>query len=143
MLIGCAANLEVLKRLTGTGVGTEQWYDLWKSVPGVPEPPLPIEDVDEAQRMWLAIFGAVPRRDYDNLKGRLAVVEEECEKLRSALNQVTQAMTGLKNLPETMAPWLQLAQMTINNHMDWLSELGKSWQADKDSRPASEDTDCS
>jgi len=138
LLIACASNLEVLKRLTGPGVGVEHWYDLWKSVPGVPKPPLPIKDIDEVQRMWLAVFDAVPRRDYDNLKERLTAVEEESEKLRSTLNQVTGAMTRLKNLPETMAPWLELGQMTMKNHMQWLTELGKNWQAGEDSRSQDE-----
>ena len=129
LLIACASNLEALKKLTGSGVGVEPWYDLWKSVPGVPEPPFPIKDIDEIQRIWLAVFDAVPRRDYDNLKERLTAVEEECAKLRSTLNQVTAAMTGLRNLPEAMIPWLELAQMTMKSHMKWLSELGKSWQA--------------
>lgn len=136
LLVACASNLEVLKRLTGSGVKVEPWYELWKSVPGVPKPPFPIKDkdIDEIQRIWLAVFDAVPRRDYDNLKERLTAVEEECEKLRSTLNQVTAAMTGLRNLPEAMIPWLELAQMTMKSHMKWLSELGKSWQAGENNR---------
>jgi hypothetical protein len=138
LLIAGASNLEVLKRLTGSGAEAEHWYDLWKSVPGVPKPPLPIKDIDEAQRIWLALFDAVPRRDYDNLKERLAAVEEECAKLRSTLNQVTAAMTGLGDLPEAMAPWLEVAQMTMKSHMKWLSELGKNWQAGETNRSANE-----
>ena len=115
LLIACASNLEVLKKLTDFGAEAQHWHELWKSVPGVPKPPLPFKDIDEGQRIWLAVFDAVPRRDYDNLKERLAAVEEECEKLRSTLNQVTAAMTGLRNLPEAMAPWLELAQITMKS----------------------------
>ena len=134
MMIACASNLEALERLTGPGAGSEDWHDFWKSVPGVPEPQLPIRDIDEAQRMWLAVFDAVPRHDYDKLREQLTAVEKECEKLRNTLNQVTEAMTSLRNLPETMAPWLELAQVTMKNHMQWLTELGKTWQAGKNGR---------
>lgn len=133
LLIACASNLEVLQRVTKPGAEIEHWHDLWKSVPGLREPSFPIKDIEEAQRMWLAVFDAVPRRDYDNLKERLSAVEEECEKLRSTLNQVTEAMTSLRNLPEAIAPWLELAQMTMESHMQWLAELGKRWQAGENS----------
>ena len=141
LLIAGASNLEVLKKLTGSGAEAEHWYDLWKSIPGVPKPPLPIKDIDEAQRIWLAVFDAVPRRDYDNLKERLTAVEEECEKLRSTLDQVTAAMTGFTNLPDAMTPWLELAQTTMKSHMRWLSELGSSWQAGKINRSEDESKD--
>ncbi len=133
-MIACASNLEMLNKLTGSGVQAQNWQELWESIPGVPKPPLPINDIDEVQRMWLAAFDAVPRRDYDTLKAQLVATEQECEKLKNTLTQVTAAMTDLRNLPETMAPWIELAQTTMNSHVKWLSELSKKWQADEDKR---------
>lgn len=131
-MIACASNLEMLNKLTGSGAQTQHWDKLWESVPGVPKPPLPINDIDEVQRIWLAAFDAVPRRDYDALKEQLVATEQECEKLRNTLNQVTAAMTDLRNLPETMAPWLALAQTTMESHVKWLSDLRKNWQTGED-----------
>lgn len=133
-MIAYASNLEMLNKLTGSGVQTHNWLELWESIPGVPKPPLPINDIDEIQRMWLAAFGAVPRRDYDALKAQLVATEQECEKLKNTLTQVTAAMTDLRNLPETMAPWIELAQTTMNSHVKWLSDLSKNWQAGEDKR---------
>ena len=133
-MIAYASNLEMLNKLTGSGVQTQNWLELWESIPGVPKPPLPINDIDEVQRMWLAAFGAVPRSDYDALKAQLVATEQECEKLKNTLTQVTAAMTDLRNLPETMAPWIELAQTTMNSHVKWLSDLSKNWQAGEDKR---------
>lgn len=138
LMIACASNLEMLNKLTEPGAQTQHWDKLWESVPGVPKPPIPVKDIDEVQRIWLAAFDAVPRRDYDNLKEQLAAMEEECRKLKNTLTQVTTAMTDLRNLPETMVPWIELAQMTMKSHTKWLSELGQSWQTGKDSRPEKE-----
>ena len=133
-MIAYASNLEMLNKVTGSGVQTQNWLELWESIPGVPKPPLPINDIGEVQRMWLAAFGAVPRRDYDALKAQLVATEQECEKLKNTLTQVTEAMTDLRNLPETMAPWIELAQTTMNSHVKWLSDLSKNWQAGEDKR---------
>lgn len=137
-MIALASNLELLRKHVESGTQAEGWYRLWEVVPGAPEPPFPIEDLHDFHRRWLALFDGVPRRDYDTVKERLATVESESENLRNALHELTKAMTGLKDLPEALSPWLELAEVTMRSHMKWLGELSKSWEAAEDKCSADE-----
>jgi hypothetical protein len=128
LILACSSNIELWNKIINFGTNIEDWYEALKSVPGVSPQPFMVTEINEMHRQWLAVFNAVPRGDYNNLKKRLVAVEEESERLRNTLNQITGAMTSLRNLPEAMAPWLELAQMTMKSHMEWMSELGKSWQ---------------
>jgi len=127
LMVACSSKIELWENIVRPGNDVQNWSETLKSFPGLTTPPLPVNDAKEIHRQWLALFNAVPKYDYDILKERLATVEEECGKLRHTLNEVTKAMSNLKNLPETMVPWLEITQDAVKSHMEWLSEIGKSW----------------
>jgi hypothetical protein len=140
LMLACSSNIELWKKVISSGTDVQDWYDILEVTPGVPQPPFAVEEINEIHRQWLALFGAVPRRDYNALKERLVAVEEECGKLRYTLNEVMTAMSDLKQLPETMTPWLEFAKTAMKSHMDWLNQLGQKWRAQGKEEPYSKDT---
>jgi hypothetical protein len=129
LMIIYSSNIELWKELIGSENKVRNWDEIMKEFLKIHSGPVPFSSVEEMHRQWLALNDAVPKRDYDALHMRLETVEEECEKLRDTLHELTTAMGDLENLPKKMAPWLELAQNAMQSHMEWLGELGKNWQS--------------
>ena len=128
-MIVCSSNIELWRELIGSENNVHNWDEIMDEFLKIHPAPVPFSSVQEIHRQWLALYDAVPKSDYDALHGRLETVEEECEKLRNTLHELTAAMVNLENLPKKMTPWLELAQNAMQSHMEWLGELGKNWQS--------------
>ena len=128
-MLFCSSNIELWNSMMNREKGQQQWDEILNSYPRLTPPLVSLQNIQEVHRQWLTLFEAVPKRDYDVLKERLETVEEECEKLRNTLQELTTAMVDLEHLPQKMAPWLELAQNAMQSHMEWLGELGKNWQS--------------
>ena len=123
-----ASNLEALEKMMKmAGQGTD-WAGMWKNVPGMPKAPFPPETMENFHREWLGLFGAVPAKDYEDLKKKAAALEAQCEELKKALEEVARGMAGMKEMPEVIKPWLELADQAAKTHVEWFSEFRKTWE---------------
>ena len=126
-LVQYSQNVQALEKMMAlAGADRSFTSKLSDVMPTLTPLPLSGEKTDEFYREWLSFFDAVPRKDHDELKARLAAVEAECEQLKETLEKLVQGMAGFKVLPEAMNPWLELARKAMSAHIEWLRKFRKS-----------------
>ncbi len=131
-----ASNFEMMEKMGVKPPDPGGFSSLWSQVPGAGSPPGSAEAIEAAYRDWLALFGAVPKKDYEDLKKKHQALESEAERLRQAMQSMAKGMAGFKEAPEVMKPWMDLAERTLKDYMGWLSEFqAKDAAGDKAKSP--------
>jgi hypothetical protein len=126
-----ARNLNSLEKAPAWSAGWPEdagtaWLAMWQSIPGAPKAPYSPEAMERFYREWLSFFGAVPRKDYEDLKQKFEALLAQREGMGKAMEAISQSLSGFKEVPEAMKPWLEFVDKAAKAQMEWLSDLGKS-----------------
>jgi hypothetical protein len=125
-----AGNMKLMEKSSGWPQDARAaWLKMWPSLPGFPAPPMAPEGMERLYREWLALFGAVPLKDYEELKARVEELEAQRERAGKAMDLLAQGMADLKDVPEAMKPWMEFMDKAAKAQMEWFAGLGKPREA--------------
>jgi len=124
-----ASNLEAWEKMaTVIGVDKSAWAKFGEYLPTVSPPPYSSDKMEEFYREWLSFMGAVPKADLEALERKVEALEEECAKLRQALEMLVQVLSGIRQIPAAMNQWVDLAKTITTVHRVWLENFRRQWK---------------
>ncbi|HVO67953.1 MAG TPA: hypothetical protein VMT12_15860 [Syntrophales bacterium] len=124
-----ASNLESLEKLTSWGgVEKSAWSRLGENMPSLSPPPFSSGEMDAFYREWLSFMGAVPKSDLVALQKKVSALEDECDQLRQSVDVLVQGLSGVRQMPEAMNQWVDLAKTITSAHREWFKDFRRRWE---------------
>lgn len=121
MLSLWAENLSAMEKLAA-GRDAPDWFKLMQHFSGAASPPFSPELMQRFYGEWLAFFGAVPRKDYEEMEKKVAELAAEVDRLRSLISNMSRSMAAAASSQEVLKPWMELAQQAMKVNLRWLNE---------------------